>query len=336
MTASLSPPPWPIPPTWQVALPPREPDSALPGSASSAMMTSTAAVPSVGEADVGAPSSRVVALLVSGGSERLAEAPPPPPEVAVDVRAVAAPVAGFPGVHALARAAAQALGEGAHGVVIAHDAVAPAETGWALDLIHEGAAPVVLTGGAPADLPDAVAVAASGLQGLGCTIVARGEIHAARYAVLTGSTTPVIASPAAGPLGHVAGGIPRLLWRPPERFTVRGPFAGRAPRVGLYVVTLGDDGELLGALARHCDGLVVAAPAAAGVLDPLGPALAEVAARVPVVLTSPVDAGEGFATTTLDPPKARVLLHLLLDAGHDRTGVLNAFAALGHGASVPS
>jgi L-asparaginase len=136
----------------------------------------------------------------------------------------------------------------------------------------------------------------------------------------------------AGPLGHVIDGAPRLLWRPPRRFTVPGPYAGRPLRVGLHTVTLGDDGELLRAVAALCDGLVVAAPsavvvpAAVAVPGTLMPILTEAAARVPVVVAG--GRGEGLPATGLAPAKARVLMHLLLDAGRDRDGVLAAFADL--------
>lgn len=305
--SSLSPPPWPIPPSWQVKIP------AAPG-----------ALP--------AESPRIVAVLVPGGSGGdVAVAS----SVTVTVQRL--PQAGptFAGVHGLARAVEAATGEGAEGVVVvAQDAGTVPETAWALDLIYAGGAPVVFA--APADLADALTVAAGAPRGLGCVIVARGEIHSARHVALAqGGAAPLLASPVAGPLGHVVDGAPRLLWRAPRRFTVPGPFAGRPLRVGLHTVTLDDDGELLRAVAALCDGLVVAAPsavvvpAAVAVPEPLLPVLAEASARVPVVVAG--GRGEGLAATGLAPAKARALMHLLLDAGRDRDGVLAAFAALDRG-----
>ncbi|MCO6005614.1 asparaginase domain-containing protein [Actinoallomurus purpureus] len=282
--------------------------------------------------------TRRVVVFVPDGPVPMADAPPPlPPGVTVERRPVAGPVSTFAAVGELARAVGETAAAGAHGVVIVHPSETLAETAWALELVHDGTAPIVLTAasGTPADLADAVAVAAAGPQGLGCAVVAHGEIHAARHVTATGIAAPAFASPGAGPLGQVIGGAPRLLWRPPERFTVRGPFAGHPPRVGLHVVALGDDGGLLRTLADHCDGLVVAAPAGQAALAMLAPVLAEPAGRIPVVLSSPTAPPGGMAATRLDPLKARVLMHLLLAAGHDRSAVLNAFVSLEGSTTMP-
>ncbi|MFL6053207.1 MAG: asparaginase domain-containing protein, partial [Actinoallomurus sp.] len=309
--------------------------------APSADAPDAAAPPAGGETGTGSASpetsSRLVIVFAPDGSSPMVDAPPP--GVTVERRPAAGPVSTFAGVGELTRTVGHAVAGGAHGVVVVHPAETLAETAWALELVQEGTAPIVLTAasGAPADLADAVAVAAAGPEGLGCVVVAHGEIHAARHVTATGLAAPAFASPAAGPLGQVIGGMPRLLWRPPERFTVRGPFAGRPPRVGLHVLALGDDGELLRTLAGHCDGLIVAARAGQSAMAALAPVLAEPAARIPVVLASPtVPPGGGMAATRLDPLKARVLMHLLLNAGHDRTAVLNAFTALEGNTTVPS
>jgi L-asparaginase len=229
-------------------------------------------------------------------------------------------------VHDLARAAGQAVTEGADGVVIAQVTDAPDETAWALDLLHTGDAPLVLAADPhdAADVADAIGVAAAGPSGFGCVLVSQGEIHAARHVQRAGRA---FASPAAGPLGHVSDGAPRLLWRPPGRLTVRGPYGARSPRVGLHVIALGDDGRLLRALAEHCDGLVVSAPGTGRLPEPVLSALAEPAGRIPVMLASPVTYGGALPTTTLDPLKARILMHLLLGSGRDDEAVIEAFAA---------
>jgi L-asparaginase len=277
MSRSPGPPPWPLPPSWTLAPP-----------------------------WAARKSERTVALLGPSGDGPGGVVA----DVTVDVRPSAAPAGGFAGVYGLAEAAAQAFGDGAHGVVIGHRVEAPAETAWALDLLHPGDAPLVLAASG-ADVADAIAVAAAVPRGSGCLLVARGEVHAA--------------SVDAGPMGHVTGGTVRLLWRAPERRTVRGPHGGRSPRAGLYTVGLGDDGEPLRAVAGSCDGLVVAA--SGPVPEPLGAVLAETAARIPVVLASPHDGP--MTTTSLDPLKARVLMYLLLDAGRDRDAVLKAFTTPG-------
>ncbi|WP_345363789.1 asparaginase domain-containing protein [Actinoallomurus liliacearum] len=387
MSASVSPPPWPIPPSWQVALPGREPDaepdgapaagapsdgypavappatgpsgtpvpddvsfaiSPSPGPGASVALRTGAGPADGATGDVpagtvpgGGPEimPRLVVVFLPEGSGAMVDAMPSLPNgVRVERRPAAGPVSTFAGVGELARAVGEAVAGGASGVVVVHPAETLAETAWALELLHEGSAPIALVAasGGPSELADAIAVAAAGPRWLGCAVVAHGDIHAARHVRATGIAAPAFASPGAGPLGQVIGGIPRLLWRPPERFTVRGPFAGRPPRVGLHVVALGDDGALLRALAGHCDGLIVAARAGQAALAALVPVLAETAARIPVVLHSPTATPGGMAVTGLEPLKARVLMHLLLDAGHDRAAVLNAFAALEGNAAAPS
>jgi L-asparaginase len=245
----------------------------------------------------------------------------------VDARPLPAPAPGFAGVHDLAAATAGALRDGAHGVVIVSAGDAPEETAWALDLLHQGDAPLVLAAD-PAGVADAIGVAAAAPNGCGCLLVAGGEVHAARHVHRSGHG---FTSPEAGPMGRVSGGTVRLLWRPPERLTVRGPYDTASPRVGLHVLTLGEDGEPLAALARLCDGLVVAGSA---VPEQLAPALAEAASRIPVVLASPAPAESAIPATTLDPRKARVLMHFLLAAGRDHESVLAAFTtAAGHTAA---
>jgi L-asparaginase len=293
MSLSPGPPPWPIPPSWTVT-PPR-PDTA----------------PVVG-ASTG---RRTIVLLAPGDTDVLGAVP----GVTVEARTLPPSAGGFAGVRALADAAARAFSEGAEGVVVVHDGDAPDETAWALDLLHPGEAPLVLAAdpGRVSDVADAISVAAAVPPRSGCLVVVDGEIHTARHVSRSGTR---LSSPEAGPLGRVTAGTVRLHWRPPERLTVRGgPSETRTPRVGLHTATLGDDGELLTALAERCDGLVVAG----GVPDSIAGALTAAAARIPVVVT-----GTGpLTTTSLDPRKARVLMHLLLSSGRDRDAVLSAFTA---------
>lgn len=329
MTLSPGPPPWPIPPSWTITPPQRG------GAASDAPPPepdTTAAVSALVES---AAAHRTVALLATddaGARDVLGAVP----GVAVEVKRVPAPAPGFAGVYALADAAAQALSEGADGVVIVQTGAAPDETAWALDLLHPGDAPLVLAADPDSamDVADAISVAAAAPARAGCLLVTHGEIHTARHVRTTGTHVNVLASPDAGPLGHVAAGAVRLLWRPPERLTVPGgPAGARPPRVGLHTAVLGDDGELLGALAERCDGLIITSTATGGIPDELAGVLAEASARIPVVLSSPV-VHASLAVTTLDPRKARVLMHLLLAAGRDREAVLSAFAAADRPASA--
>jgi L-asparaginase len=320
MTISPGPPPWPIPPSWTLS--PREPRTPRP------------APEPPSAAPAGAATRTVVVLCPDGsGARAVLDTLRAAPGVTLEARAVSAPVPGFPGVYDLARAAGQAVSEGAHGVVVAQATDAPEETAWALELLHTGDTPLVIAADPhhAGDVADAIGVAAGELSGFGCVLVTHGEIHAARHVRRAGATTErAFASPAAGPLGHVADGAPRLLWRPPGRITLRGPHGTGSPQVGLHTIALGDDGRLLRAIAEHCDGLVVAAPGTGRVPEPVTPILAELAGRVPVVLAAPAAWGGALPATTLDPLKARILMYLLLAAGRDREAVIAAFAAADH------
>jgi L-asparaginase len=363
MTLSPGPPPWPIPPSWTLTAPtatdpsPPEPETVEPEAVlppEPAAPEPAAPQPAAPEPAVPEPATEAAeapeAPSEAGQASEPAEEPSAPstgtptiallvpdgagtrdvlgavPGVTVEAKPLPSLSRGFAGVYELAAAVNDSLAEGADGVVLVQGAEALEETAWALELLHTAAAPLVLAAGPgqATDVADAISVAAAAPPGAGCLLVTDGEIHLARHARHAGSHTPV---PAAGPLGYVAAGTVHLLWNPPERLTLSGERTdGRAPLVGLHTATLGDDGELLVALAERCDGLVVTATATGGVPDELADVLAEAATRIPVVLVSPTGR-DTLPVTTLDPLKARVLMHLLLATGRDRDAVLDAFTA---------
>jgi L-asparaginase len=237
------------------------------------------------------------------------------------------------------------------------------ETCFLLDLLHRGDQPVVVTGAmrtrdaagadGPANMLAAIQAAASPeLAGLGVLVVFADEIHAARHVRKAHATSiAAFVSPSAGPVGHVIEGRVRLLARPvrPEAGLPAEAGDAAAVRVGLVTMALGDDGAMLRAAADAgvLDGLVVAG-FGAGHAARRGRILYELASRMPVVIASRTGAGtvlEGtygwvgseidltsrdvISAGFLDPPKARLLLHLLLSRGATRADVVAAFAAAG-------
>ncbi|HET6952954.1 MAG TPA: asparaginase [Acidimicrobiales bacterium] len=278
---------------------------------------------------------------------------------------------GFDDLESVATIARQRCASGADGVVVTQGTDTIEESAYLLDLLHTGPEPIVVTGAmrnaslagadGPANVLAAVQVAASTeARDQGCLVVLADEIHAASRVRKTHATSlTAFASPNGGPLGYVVEGRPRFVNHLPARFCVppdlRRTDRRNLPRVGLAVVSLGDDGALLDGAADRLDGLVVAGFGVGHVPQWLVDDLAEIAARIPVVLASRTGAGTVLAATYrfvgsestlsaaglipawfLDPYKARILLHVLLGSGCDHPTIAAAFAAAGGYAPVQS
>jgi L-asparaginase len=246
----------------------------------------------------------------------------------------------------------------ADGVVVTQGTDTIEETAYALDLLHTGPQPLVVTGAmrnptlagadGPANVLAAIAVAATA-RDLGCLVVMADEIHAAaRVRKTHTSSVATFASPDGGPLGYVVEGVPRILNRPARRTPAVRPRPGPLPRVGVYTATLGDDGALLEDFAARLDGLVVAAFGAGHVPGAWPSILERIAARMPVILASRTGAGSGLSRSYdfpgseqdllrrglipagfLHPYKARLLLQFLRSAGADPAEIKAAFEESG-------
>lgn len=246
--------------------------------------------------------------------------------------------------------------EGLTGIVVTQGTDTLEETAYLLDLLYGQPAPLVVTGAmrppqhagadGPANLLTAVQTAASPYaRGMGVLVVLNDEIHAARHVRKTHtSSTATFVSPDTGPLGRVVEGQARILTRPhhpgPQ---IPLPFT-REARVGLVVLTLGDDGEQLHEASERYDGLVVAAFGVGHAPAHLVPVLEKTAQQIPTVLASRTGSGPTLTRTYgfpgsetdllrrglisagfLDPYKARLLLTALLRSGADRARIAGIF-----------
>ena len=275
-----------------------------------------------------------------------------------DVRRVPGASLTIEDLHEVVRAAADRVRDGAAGFVVTQGTDTIEETAFALDLLWSHEEPLVVTGAmrhaamagadGPANLLAAVRIAASvEARGLGCLVVMADEIHAARWVRKTHTASvSTFASPSTGPLGYLAEGTMMTFWRPPgRRASVPTGNTRAAARVALITATLGDDGELLHGLADRFAGVVVAGFGVGHLPANWVDTVADLAARIPVVLASRIGVGPILANTYgfpgsesdllarglisarwLDAYKARILLQVLLASGADRTLVAKTFA----------
>ncbi|MDQ1304302.1 MAG: L-asparaginase, partial [Actinomycetota bacterium] len=230
------------------------------------------------------------------------------------------------------------------------------ETSFVLDLLCPPEKPVVVTGAmrnasmagadGPANILAAVRVAASEqARGVGTVVVFGEEIHAARWVRKTHSSSPMAFTSYPGPIGYVAEDRVTFWTRPVTHRPLPCEQVGPNVRTALATLTLGDDGIALEALGSCLDGLVVAGFGAGHAPLACVETLTKLANAMPVVLASRTGAGPVLTSTygfpgsesdllsrgllsagTLDPVKARVLLHLLLLTGADAPEIARRFA----------
>ncbi len=244
------------------------------------------------------------------------------------------------------------------GVVVTQGTDTIEETAYLLDLVTTGDMPIVVTGAmrnasmagadGPANVLAAIRTAASiEARGTGCVVVFGEEIHAARWVRKTHATSPTAFTSYPGPIGYVAEDRVRVLARPDAAPTIDRDRVATSVRTTTFTVGIGDDGTLLQALGDHVDGLVVAAFGAGHVPMACVDALTDLAKRMPVILATRTGSGPvlrqtyGFpgsesdllargliSGSTLDPVKARILLHLLLMSGTDKDQITQVFSTL--------
>jgi L-asparaginase len=256
-------------------------------------------------------------------------------------------------VLATATAARDAVAEGADGVVVTHGTDTLADTAFALDLLADLDAPVVVTGAqrrldepssdAPANLTLAVRAAADDRFAPGVHVAFDDELHAARDVVKGHSNAlSTMTSPGTGPVATFTRAGSRLV-REPRRGVDVEPLADAiegAEAVPEVPVVHSGTGVGAGAIERAVDagvgGLVIEGTGLGNATAAIGDAVAEVLPETPVVVagrppagpTEPVYGTPGGAVTLaergvtfagpLPASKARVALALGLAAGLDR------------------
>jgi L-asparaginase len=243
----------------------------------------------------------------------------------------------------ICRAARDAARDGT-GVVVTHGTDTLEETAILCDLVHDSNAPIVFTGAiraasapgadGPANLMDAVSVArSSDAAGMGVLVVFGGEIHHARCARKTDTTSlTAFSSPQTGPLGRVTEGNATFWSRVPRNEALDPPNLDR--RVLIVPTTAGDDGSLArAALATEPDGLVVGTLGAGHLHPDLLGLWAEASERIPVVAYCRPERGVvltetyGFAGSEKDLRESRVIPAAFLSPQAARMKLLACIAS---------
>lgn len=278
----------------------------------------------------------------------------------IDVRRLPGASLTFDDVRELYAAAARAYAAGVDGAIVTQGTDSIEETAYLLDLWHDGPQPLVVTGAmrnptqagpdGPANLLAAIRTAvAPQARNRGVLVVLADQIHAAARVRKTHATSlGAFTSPNSGPLGQLIEERPWFAAPPGGRLTVSLPLADARHQVGLMLVSLGDQGEMLPGISDRVDGLVVAGMGVGHVPAPLAPVLQDIAGRIPVVLATRTGAGPVLTVTyafpgserdlrdrglipagLLDPLKARILLLACLRAGASREAIAASFAVAG-------
>jgi len=257
--------------------------------------------------------------------------------------------------------------EGFAGAVVTQGTDTLEEMAFCVDLLYGGDMPVAFVGAmrhaglvgndGPANLLDAVrTVTSDAARGLGCLVVMNEEIHAARAVRKMHTTSPAaFVSPQVGPVGWLVEGVAHLRDRPFPRVTIDVPADAEIVRPPLVKIVMDDDGWWVPRLREmEPPGLVLEAMGGGHVPGSIATELAQLAGRIPIVVTSRTGSGEVLQSTyggfpgsetwllqaglipggSLDSLKARVALALLLTGGADREHVASVIGRLGSPARV--
>ena len=284
-----------------------------------------------------------------------------------DVASLPSPDVTFELAMAVADLARAADRSGCAGVVVTQGTDTLEEMAFCLDLLFAGDLPIAMTGAmrhsglagsdGPANLLDAVrTVISPTARGLGCLVVLNEEVHSARAVRKLHTSSPgAFHSPLVGPVGWIVEGVPHMRDRPFPRVAITPPPNAALVRVPLVKIVFDDDGWWISRIHEiGARGLVLEAMGGGHVPGRLSEEVAELARRIPVIVTSRTGTGEVLQSTyggfpgsetwlidaglipagSLDSLKARVLLGLLLTDGASRERVESVFATLGSPARI--
>lgn len=283
----------------------------------------------------------------------------------VDARSVT----GMPGPHMdpglvdrLAGEVEAELDAGADGVVITQGTDTIEETAFALELMLDTDAPVVVTGAmrppelpgadGPANLLQAVTLAAADeARGLGVCVLMDGRVHAPRFVCKRDTTALSAFDPGPVlPARVIEDRVIRLATLPPLP-TTGWSRQGMPAKVALLPATLGEEGELLDHLPQAGYAGVVIAGMGGGHVHPrMAERIGDLAARCPVVIAARTGEGSTLSHTYgyaggeihlaalgtiragwLSPLKTRIALSLLLGASRTADEIRDFFTAFDGG-----
>ncbi|WP_283214592.1 asparaginase [Sphingopyxis sp. L1A2A] len=235
------------------------------------------------------------------------------------------------------------------GAVVTHGTDTLEETAFALSLLMATAKPVVVTGAmrhpeapgadGPANLASAILVAASGqADGLGPLVLFGDEIHAPHLVRKIHSSRPhAFTSDPFGPMGHIVEGRLDLQMQPTLKHR---PLRVESPVLAVPVLQAGLDlePETVAAFSdANIGALIIAGVGGGHVSSRAVDAIAALAMRMPVIITSRVGMGHtlsrsyAYGGSEMDlaqrgvinggrwrPAQARIIVQMLLSVGKSR------------------
>ncbi|WP_157814006.1 asparaginase domain-containing protein [Microbacterium sp. BR1] len=248
-------------------------------------------------------------------------------------------------VVAMRDAARREIDAGSNGVVLTHGTSSLEESAFALSLLWDRDAPLVVTGAirnpslagsdGPSNVRSAI-VAAASPHVTGVVVAFDGELWLPRHLrkIHTNSASP-FDSRQTGRIGWISEDTASIALRPAGVQRIALDKVGVVPQVALISAPMGDDGSIPRLLLDSpVHGVVVEGMGGGHVPATWLEPLSLLAARVPVVIASRVGAGVVFRSSytfpgsdidlagrglvgsgSLDGRKARILLQILLAAG---------------------